>query len=291
LAWASATSGESTRSPRTGMVGSTASGLGGMASSMGKDRTSVGPVPPIQRRLSSVMWSRPTTRIESSASGLTPISASANPAAAVMPASSTSWSDSLMISMPTVSPVSLLGVAAFGVPALVGVHDIADQLVPDDVLCRERGEVHVVDALEDVAHDPQSRGGAARQVDLGDVAGDDDLRAEAEPREEHLHLLGGGVLRLVQDDERVVQRPAAHVRQGRDLDGAGLHELGDGAGVEHVVQRVVERAQVRVDLLAEGAGEEAELLAGLDGGPGEDDPGDLFGLEGLHGLGHGQVGL
>jgi hypothetical protein len=31
---------------------------------------------------------------------------------------------------------------------------------------------------------------AAGQVDLGDVAGDHDLGTEAEPGEEHLHLLG-----------------------------------------------------------------------------------------------------
>ena len=62
--------------------------------------------------------------------------------------------------------------------------------------------------------------GPAGQVDLGDVAGHDDLGAEAEPGQEHLHLLGRGVLRLVQDDERVVERPAAHVRQRRDLDRA-----------------------------------------------------------------------
>src|SRR5690606_41327588 len=52
------------------------------------------------------------------------------------------------------------------------------------------------------------------------------------------------VLRLVQDDEGVVQGAAAHVGQGRDLDGARRHQLGDADRVEHVVQRVVERAQV-----------------------------------------------
>ena len=45
-----------------------------------------------------------------------------------------------------------------------------------------------------------------RQVDLRDVAGDDHLRVEPEPGEDHLHLLGRGVLRLVEDDEAVVQR-------------------------------------------------------------------------------------
>ena len=62
------------------------------------------------------------------------------------------------------------------------------------------------------------------QVDLGDVAGDHDLGAEAEAGEEHLHLLGRGVLRLVEDDERVVERAAAHVGQRGDLDGAGGHQ-------------------------------------------------------------------
>jgi hypothetical protein len=53
----------------------------------------------------------------------------------------------------------------------------------------------------------------AREIDLRDVAGDDRLRAEPEARQEHLHLLAGRVLRLVEDDERVVQRPAAHEAQ------------------------------------------------------------------------------
>ena len=35
--------------------------------------------------------------------------------------------------------------------------------------------------------------------------------------EEHLHLLGRGVLRLVEDDEGVVERAPAHEGQRRDL--------------------------------------------------------------------------
>ena len=110
----------------------------------------------------------------------------------------------------------------------------------------------------------QAAAGAAGQVDLGDVAGDDDLGAEPEPGQEHLHLLGRGVLRLVEDDERVVEGAPAHVGQRRDLDGAGREQLGDRLRVEHVVQRVVQRAQVGVDLLAERAGQEAEPLPRLD---------------------------
>jgi hypothetical protein len=56
---------------------------------------------------------------------------------------------------------------------------------------------------------------------------------------------------------------------------AALEHLRDLLGLEHVLQRVEQRAQVRVDLRHEVAGQEAEALAGLDGGAGEDDAVDL----------------
>ena len=167
--------------------------------------------------------------------------------------------------------------------ALVRVDDVLHDPVAHDVVRVELDEREVVDAVEDAAHREQARAAAALgQVDLGDVTGDDDLRAEAEPGEEHLHLLGRGVLRLVEDDERVVERAAAHERERRDLDGAPLHEPGHDLGIEHVVERVVERAEVRVDLGEDVAGQEAEALPGLDRGPGEDDPVDLLRLQRLH---------
>ncbi len=67
--------------------------------------------------------------------------------------------------------------------------------------------------------------------------------------------------------------------------------LRDGVRVDHVVQRVVQRAQVRVDLLGQRPGQEPEPLARLDRRAGQDDPVDLLGLEGLDGLGHRQVRL
>src|SRR5512146_1084556 len=74
--------------------------------------------------------------------------------------------------------------------------------------------------VEDVLHYPQSADLAVGQVYLGDVAGHHDLRAEPEAGEEHLHLLGGGVLRLVEDDERVVEAASAHEGERGDLDRA-----------------------------------------------------------------------
>ncbi len=140
-------------------------------------------------------------------------------------------------------------------------------------------ELDALDVGEDALDDLQARLGAAGQVDLAGVTRDDHLGAEPEAGEEHLHLLGRGVLRLVEDDEGVVEGAAAHERQRGDLDGARGHEARDRLGVDHVVQRVVERSQVRVDLVAERAGQEAELLPRLDGRSGEDDPRDLLGLQ------------
>ncbi len=128
------------------------------------------------------------------------------------------------------------------------------------------------DLVEDVAHGDQAGALVGRQVDLGDVAGHHHPRVEAEPRQEHLHLLGAGVLRLVEDDEGVVEGAAAHEGQRRHLDHAALEVAVDPVGVEHVEEGVEERAQVGVDLGLDVAGQEAEPLAGLDRGAGEDDP-------------------
>ena len=76
-----------------------------------------------------------------------------------------------------------------------------------------------------------------------------------------------------------LRRAAAHERQRRDLDRAALEVGVDPLGVEHVVERVEQRAQVRVDLRLEVAGQEAEALAGLDRGAGEDDALDLAARE------------
>ncbi len=118
-----------------------------------------------------------------------------------------------------------------------------------------------------------------------------DLEFVAHAGEEHLHLLDGGVLGLVHDDEGVVEGAAAHEGQGGDLDDVALEELVDLFGIEEVVEGVVEGAQVGVDFFLEGSGEEAEALAGLDRGTDEDDAADFFGVEGGDGHGHGEIGF
>ena len=87
------------------------------------------------------------------------------------------------------------------------------------------------------------------QVGLRQVAGDYRLRVVAKTRYKHLHLLIGRVLRFIHDDERIRQRPATHKSQRRNLDHVALEQLVYLVLVEQIVERVVQRPQVRVDLL------------------------------------------
>src|SRR3954451_20074700 len=174
---------------------------------------------------------------------------------------------------------------------VVGLDDPLNQLVAHHVLAAEAHELDALHAAEDVADHDQARTLAAVEVDLGDVTRHDHLRVEPEPREEHLHLLRARVLSLVEDDERVVERAPAHVSQRRDLDRPALEVLVHLLRLEHVVERVEERSQVRVDLGHQVAGQEAEPLAGLDGGAGEHDAVDLAARQGGHRHRHGEERL
>ena len=89
----------------------------------------------------------------------------------------------------------------------------------------------------------------------------------AEPGQEHLHLHRGGVLCLIEDDDGVRQRAATHEGEWRDLDFAGLHGALDDARIHQIVQRVVDRAQIGIDLFPQIAGQKAEPLAGFDRRP------------------------
>lgn len=88
--------------------------------------------------------------------------------------------------------------------------------------------------------------------------------------EEHLYLLGGGVLRFIQNHYGIVQRASAHESEGSNLNDVQLHVLFQFGGGNHVLQGVVKRLQVRVYLVLHVAGQETEFLSGLYGGTAED---------------------
>ena len=174
---------------------------------------------------------------------------------------------------------------------VVSLDDLGDQLMADDVAVVEVLDGDIIDALQDVAGLFEAAGLAAGQVDLGDVAGDDCLGTEADTGEEHFHLLRCSVLRLIEDDEGIVQGTAAHVGQRSDFDVAALQVTVVGFGAEHIKEGIIEGAQIGVDLILQVTGQEAQLFARFNGRTGQDDAVDLLAAESGNGAGNSQVGL
>jgi hypothetical protein len=195
----------------------------------------------------------------------------------------------LVAARPLDALLALLALRVFLAP--VRRDDALHERMPHDVLGVEMDERDARHAVENSADLLQARLLAARQVGLRDVARDDGTRAEAEARQEHLHLLRRRVLRLVEDHERLVERAAAHERERRDLDDVPLDEAPDLVESHHLVERVVHRPQIRIDLLREVARQEPEPLTGLDGRPHEHDSPHGVGRERLDGRGDREIGL
>ena len=105
------------------------------------------------------------------------------------------------------------------------------------------------------------------------------------------YLLGGGVLRFIQNHYGIVQRASAHESEGSNLNDVQLHVLFQFGGGNHVLQGVVKRLQVRVYLVLHVAGQEAEFLSGLYGGTAEDYFLYLLVLQRAYGKGDGRIGL
>src|SRR5437879_5944118 len=137
----------------------------------------------------------------------------------------------------------------------------------DDVVALERAERDSPHVSEDFLRRDHAALLPAREVDLSDITGHHRLRAEADAREEHFHLFGGGVLGFIENDERMVQGAAAHVGERREFDRAALEELPGLVETQKVVERVVERPQVGIDLLSKISREEPKAFARLDRGP------------------------
>src|SRR5690606_462557 len=144
---------------------------------------------------------------------------------------------------------------------IVGLYDALHERVTNHVLRVEMGKAdasHIFQYFNSVA---QTGLLAARQVDLGRVAGNDCRGTEAYSREENLHLFAGGVLALIMDHEGVIQGPATNEREGRHFDNSALHQFTYGFKSVHSGHSVIQGTKVRVNLLGEVAWQKCQLLA------------------------------
>src|SRR5208283_2234346 len=130
----------------------------------------------------------------------------------------------------------------------VCLDDLLDQLVAYDIPVGEIYKSNALDAVKDFLHLNEARTPAAWKVNLGNIAGHHGPRVKSQPGEKHLHLFRGCILGLIQNDERVVQRAAAHEGKRSNLDITAFDEFVGFFHFDHVIERVVERSQVRVHL-------------------------------------------
>src|SRR5581483_10590777 len=126
--------------------------------------------------------------------------------------------------------------------SLVCLDDALHERVPHHVALIELHEADALHALENFEGIDQPAAAGVRQIDLGDVAVHYHLGVEPLAREDHLHLLGGTVLCFVQNDEAVVEGAAAHERDRRHFDDVALEQFFHAIVLQHVIERVVERA-------------------------------------------------
>ncbi len=160
-----------------------------------------------------------------------------------------------------------------------------------DIAGREVGKGQPTDIGHDLTRFDQAGFLPARQVNLGDIAGDDGFCTDADAGEEHFHLLRRGVLRLVENDEGMMQSASAHVGQRGDFDMLFLEEFGHLVKTHQVIQRIVERTQVGIDFLCQVARQKAQPLAGFNSRAGEYQSTDLVAFQCVDRSGDGEIGF
>src|SRR5215813_7364467 len=132
------------------------------------------------------------------------------------------------------------------------------------------------DTRKDVPRHYQPGHLSKRQVNLRNVSRNDRLAAETDSREEHFHLLRSRVLCLIENDERIVQCSPTHKSDRSNLDDTSLQMAIDTFDIEHVIKRVIQWFQIRIDFLLQSPRKKPKPLPGFDGRAGQDDPADLL---------------
>src|SRR5207248_2803505 len=131
---------------------------------------------------------------------------------------------------------------------------------PNHVAIVELDERDALDTSQNLDRIEQTGAAPGWQIDLRQVAGHHHLGVESLARQHHLHLFGGAVLGLIENDEAVVQSPAAHECQRRYFNRRALEQFLHFVGFEHVVKSVVKRTQIRIDFFLQAARQKSEFL-------------------------------
>ena len=160
--------------------------------------------------------------------------------------------------------------------------------MPDDV---GLGKLHKSDpggTGQDASRLGQAGAAGLTEIDLSGITGDHAFAVLSQPGQEHEHLRSGRILGFIENNKGMAERPAAHVSEWGDLDLTAFDHFFQLIGFDHVVEGVVQRAEIREDFFIHVSWEETEGFARLYGRSGQDDAVDLFGFESGDGGGHGE---
>ena len=101
---------------------------------------------------------------------------------------------------------------------LISINNGTDQGVTHDIPVGKITHGDAGHGLEGLQGLDQAGAFIRRKIDLGDVPGDDALGIHADACEQHEHLLGGSILRLIENDKGIVQGATAHIGKRRHFD-------------------------------------------------------------------------
>ena len=147
---------------------------------------------------------------------------------------------------------------------------VLHQSVAHDIFFCKPVNAYIVDTLEDFHSLHQSGLFSVRQVYLGNIAGNDHSAVISQTGKEHLYLLRGGILRLIEDDERLIKSASPHVGERCYLDYTLFHIFCEALAAEHIKERIIQRTQIGVYLILEVTGKKSQLFTGFNCRTGED---------------------
>ena len=128
---------------------------------------------------------------------------------------------------------------------------------------------------------PQTGLLSIRQVNLRQVSGYDYLGVKSNTGQKHLHLRLRRILRLIQYDKRIIQCPSSHIGERRDLYYTPFQIFGNRFRSHHLIQSIIERTQIGIDLTLQVSRQKTQLFPGLNRGSCQDNPADLILLKSL----------
>src|SRR5690625_2107919 len=129
------------------------------------------------------------------------------------------------------------------------------------------------------------------QVGLGDISGDDGAAIEADLGQQHVRLGIGGVVRLIENDKSVAECASSQIGQWSNFYSILAQMKLWFVMIDPLFQRIIERAEIGINLLFQVSRQKSPIYTRFDGRPGQNDLLDLPAFQSPYGKSHGSVGL